>query len=73
MPTGDYYREQARLLMRWAASATDREIAQRLSYRAHDMLQLANETATATAVRNEDAQETLNAAMLRQGSSPRIR
>jgi hypothetical protein len=58
MPTGDYYREQARILMQWAVIAKDQGVAQRLSYRAHGMLQLANESATVVAIR--DAHESSN-------------
>lgn len=46
MPSSDYYREQARILTSWAAAATDPGIAQRLSCRAHEMLQLADKTRT---------------------------
>ena len=67
MPTREYYREQARLLIRWATMATDPGVAERLSYRAHNMLQLAGETAET--VRDRQPYETLNAALFRQRSS----
>jgi hypothetical protein len=42
MPKPDYYREQARLLMRWAAAALDGDVARRLTHRAHELMQLAD-------------------------------
>lgn len=64
MPNADYYQEQARLLLRWAATASDPAIAQRLLYRAHEMLALADRAAAATAG-SPQAPETLNLAVLR--------
>jgi hypothetical protein len=61
MPNGDYYREQARILMRWADAATDQRVAQQLSYRAHELLQLAEKLATTDIGREKN--DSLNAAL----------
>jgi hypothetical protein len=46
MPNANYYREQARLLLRWAIAASQPEVAERLSKRAQDMLALADRADT---------------------------
>jgi hypothetical protein len=43
MPSASYYREQARLLLRWANKSQDESAAQRLTRRARDMLDLAEQ------------------------------
>ena len=62
MPDGDYYREQARILMRWADAATNPRIAQQLSYRAHELLQLADNTETT--LDGREMNDSLSAALL---------
>jgi hypothetical protein len=42
MASPDYYREQARLLMRWGALARNPAVAEKLTDRAQDLLDLAN-------------------------------
>jgi hypothetical protein len=41
MPNANYYREQARLLLSWARAASDSKVAERLTVRAQEMLELA--------------------------------
>jgi hypothetical protein len=48
MADPDYYREQARLLMRWGASARDPAVVEKLTDRAQDLLDLAYRQETGT-------------------------
>lgn len=48
MASPDYYREQARLLMRWRASARNPAIVEKLADRAQDLLDLAHRKETGT-------------------------
>lgn len=48
MASPDYYREQARLLMRWGASARNPATAEKLADRAQDLLDLAHREETGT-------------------------
>lgn len=43
MPTASYYREQARLLMRWGQLARDSAVAEQLTNRAQQMLEMAEQ------------------------------
>jgi hypothetical protein len=38
MPNANYYREQARLLARWAITTTSRDVCERLMKRAHELV-----------------------------------
>jgi hypothetical protein len=46
MASPDYYREQARLLMRWGALARDPAVVEKLTDRAQDLLDMAHRQET---------------------------
>jgi hypothetical protein len=48
MASSDYYREQARLLMRWGSLARNPAVVEKLTDRAQDLLDLAHREETGT-------------------------
>jgi len=63
MPSADYYREQARLLLRWAKDSRDAVTAQRLTDRAKDMIRFAERAETRSDA-NASALEVFNASQM---------